>query len=52
MVKWQSPSGHRYKQLNNSGKLILFNMWEMKLFDSERHAIDLGWKKITVENKD
>lgn len=51
-MKWQSPSGHMYRQLNNLGKLILFNMWEMKLFDSEHHAIDLGWKKITVENKD
>lgn len=51
MIKWQSPSGHRYKQLNNSGKLILFNMWEMKLFDSERHALDLGWIKINLENK-
>ena len=49
-MKWISPAGHKYRQLNNNGKLVLFNWKEMKVFDSERHALDQGWKKIDLAN--
>lgn len=45
---WISPQGHRYRQLINKNKLVLFNHLEMKSFDSERHAIDSGWQKIDL----